>query len=63
MYQPEGLNLKTTVANSTICEDSVELYKAEEGVEHADHERKARCAGVPADVVGKTVEMLNEELL
>lgn len=63
MYQPEGLNLKTTVAESALCNDSVGKYMEEEGVAYGDHERKARCAGVTADVVGKTVEILNETLL
>ncbi len=63
IYQPEGLDLTTTVADSVLCEISVDKYKEAEGVEHGDHKRKARCAGVTADVVGKLVEILNEELL
>lgn len=63
IYQPEGLNLKTTIAESATCNDSVGRYMEAEGVEYGDHKRKARCAGVTADVIGKTVEILNEELL
>lgn len=61
IYQPEGLDLKHTVAGTTLCEESCEIYKdAEGGIEHGDHKRKARCAGVTADVVAKTIELLNE---
>lgn len=63
MYQPEGLNLTTTVAESALCNDSVGKFMEAQGVEYGDHERKARCAGVTADVVGHTVELLNETLL
>ena len=31
-----------------------------QGVAYGDHERKARCAGVTADVLRKTIELLNE---
>lgn len=59
IYQPEGLNLKLTVADSTLCENSVENFKQAQGVDHGSHERKARCAGTTADVVEKTIELLN----
>lgn len=59
IYQPENLNLVHTVADSTLCENSVENFKKAQGCEHGDHERKARCAGVTADVVEKTIELLN----
>lgn len=59
-YQPEGLNLKQTVAESYLCDDSVGKFMEAQGVKYADHERKARCAGVTADVVRKMVELLNE---
>lgn len=59
-YQPENLNLKHTVAESTLCEDSVGKFMEAQGVAYGDHERKARCAGVTADVVRKIVELLNE---
>ena len=62
LYQPEGLNLVTTVADSLICTDSVEIFMEAQGVAHADHERKARCAGVTGDVARKTVELLNSTL-
>lgn len=60
IYQPENLDLAHTVADSTLCEDSVENFMEAQGCEHGDHERKARCAGVTADVVEKTIELLNE---
>ena len=59
-YQPENLNLTTTVAETTLCEDSVGNFMEAQGVAYGDHERKARCAGVTADVVRKTIELLNE---
>lgn len=62
MYQPEGLNLKTTVAGTTLCDDSVGNYMEAEGVAYGDPERKSRCAGTTADVTRKMVEMLNEAL-
>lgn len=60
-YQPENLGLAQTVAESTLCEVSVEKFMEAEGVPHADPRRKARCAGVTADVVRKTIEILNEK--
>ncbi len=60
MYQPEGLNLTHTVAGTTLCDDSVGNYMEAQGVAYGDHERKARCAGVTADVLRKTIELLNE---
>lgn len=59
-YQPENLNLEHTVAGTTLCEDSVGTFMEAQGVAYGDHERKARCAGVTADVVRKIVELLNE---
>lgn len=59
-YQPENLNLTYTVADSTLCEVSVANFMEAHGVAYGDHERKARCAGVTADVLRKTVELLNE---
>lgn len=59
-YQPEGLNLKHTVANSVLCEESVGIFMKETGFAYGDPERKSRCAGVTADVVRKMVELLNE---
>ncbi len=63
IYQPDNLDLKITVADSLLCEDSVGIYLDAEGVEMGDPERVARCGGLAADVTGKTVEMLNQELL
>ncbi len=62
MYQPEGLNLPTTVAGSTLCEDSVGHFMEAAKVAYGDPERKSRCAGTTADVTRKMVEMLNEVL-
>ena len=59
MYQPENLNLKTTIAETTLCEESVSRFMEAEGVKYGDPKRKARCAGVTADVVRKTIELLN----
>ena len=61
-YQPEGLGLKHTVAESILCEDSVGTFMKEQGVAYGDPERKARCAGTAADVTRKMVELLNETL-
>jgi hypothetical protein len=61
-YQPEGLGLPTTVAGSTLCEDSVGNFMEKAGVAYGDPERKSRCAGTTADVAGKMVELLNEAL-
>lgn len=58
-YQPE-LELPCTVANSVNCADSVGKWMTAAGVDSmGDERRKARCAGVSADVAGKVVEMLN----
>ena len=62
MYQPEGLNLPTTIAESTLCEESVGNFMEVAGVEYGDPQRKSRCAGTTADVTRKMVEMLNEAL-
>ncbi len=62
MYQPENLNLPTTIAESTLCEESVGNFMEVSKVEYGDPLRKSRCAGVTADVAKKMVEMLNEVL-
>lgn len=62
IYQPEGLGLPTSVAESTLCEDSVGKYMEVSGVAYGDPERKSRCAGVTGDVTKKMVELLNEAL-
>lgn len=59
IYQPENLNLPTTVADSILCADSVGKFMEKSGYAMADPERKARCAGVAADVTKKMVELLN----
>ena len=59
IYQPE-MELVHTVAETTLCDDSVGNYMKAEGVEYGDIKRKSRCAGVSADVVRKTIEILNE---
>ncbi|HZJ76755.1 MAG TPA: C-GCAxxG-C-C family protein [Oscillospiraceae bacterium] len=59
-YQPEGLNLPTTVAESLLCADSVGKFMEVHGVDMAHPERKSRCAGVAAGIAGKITEMLNE---
>lgn len=61
MYQPENLNLPTTVAESLLCADSVGKFMEESGYEYDSAERKSRCAGVTADVTKKMVELLNEQ--
>jgi len=61
-YQPENLNLTTTVSNSYLCTDSVTTFMDAEGVEYGDPKRKARCAGVTGDTLRKMVELLNETL-
>lgn len=58
-YQPGGMNLKTTVAESTLCEVSVMKFMAAEDVKYGDAKRKERCAGVTAEVAKKTIELLN----
>ncbi len=59
-YQPEyNGELKTTVADSYLCSDSVGNFMQEMEVNYSDPERKARCAGNAADTTGYLVEMLN----
>ncbi len=62
MYQPEGLDLPQTVAESTLCENSVGNFMEAAKVEYGDPLRKSRCAGTTADVAKKMVELLNETL-
>jgi len=61
-YQPEGQDLKQTVAKSTLCGDSVAIWMEETGFEFGSAERKTRCAGVAADTAKKVIELLNAEL-
>jgi hypothetical protein len=62
MYQPENLNLQTTVAGTIQCNDSVGTWMGTTGSEYGSPERKARCAGVAADTAKKMVELLNAAL-
>ncbi|MDF2473489.1 MAG: hypothetical protein K0R21_1271 [Anaerocolumna sp.] len=57
-YQPEVTNDKT-VSGTVNCLDSVGNFMTKTGYAMDAPERKARCAGVTADVAGKTVELLN----
>lgn len=60
IYQPEIKAEKTTVANSVNCLDSVGLFMKENDIADMKADpRKARCAGVSADVAKKTAELLN----
>jgi len=59
-YQPANLNLKQTVAESTICGDSVGKFMEAQGCKYGDTERKERCAGVTAETVKFVVEELNK---
>lgn len=61
-YQPENLGLVQTVAKSLLCADSVGKFMEAQGVAYDDPKRKARCAGVTAEVAAKVVELLNENL-
>ncbi len=61
-YQPEGLDLPHTVAESVLCQDSVGKFMEESGFEYGSPERKSRCAGVAGEVTKKMVELLNVEL-
>ncbi len=61
-YQPEGLGLTTTVAESELCAESVGKFMKAEGVEYGDPRRKARCAAVAGETTRKMVELLNETL-
>ena len=59
LYQPEIKTDKTTVSGSVNCEESVLPFMQATGLSMGDDGRKARCAGVSADVAKKTVELLN----
>lgn len=60
--QPANLDLAVTVAESVYCSDSVGKFMEAQGCGFGDTERKERCAGVAAEIIKKTVEMLNERL-
>lgn len=58
-YQPE-LDLPCTVSGSVNCSDSVGKWMTAANVTSmGDDKRKARCAGVSADVALKTIELLD----
>ncbi len=61
-YQPEGLNLPHTVAESVLCQDSVGKWMEESGFEYGALERKSRCASVAGETTKKMIELLNAEL-
>jgi hypothetical protein len=61
-YQPEGLGLPQTVAESVLCEKSVGKFMEVSGFVYDSPERKSRCASVAGEVVKKMVELLNAEL-
>jgi len=59
-YQPAGMDLPTTVANSTLCHVSLTRWMNSAGFKRKTPERSERCAGVVADVCKYTVKMLNK---
>lgn len=61
-YQPAGLNLTTTVADSELCKNSVGKWMQATGIGYDDPKRKERCAGVAAGVTKWIVEELNKRL-
>lgn len=60
-YQPAGLKLPRVVVGSTLCHISVSTWANAKGVgvSASSKEKKQRCAGLSADVVKKTIHMLN----
>jgi hypothetical protein len=59
VYQPED-KVPTTVAESTLCHVSVTKWCLETGEAADSPLKKMRCGGLTADVVGKTIEMLDK---
>lgn len=61
-YQPKDndMELPTTLAGSVQCADSVGNFMEVQGCAYSDPERKERCGRLTADVVLKTIELLNE---
>ncbi len=59
-YQPAGMDLPTTVADSSLCHVSVTKWMQETGYDRSTPERSERCAGLSADVARYTVVLLNE---
>lgn len=60
IYQPAGLNLPTTVADSSLCHVSVTKFMQELDIPRDDPRRSERCGGLTADVAKFTVAMLND---
>lgn len=63
MYQPAGLDLATTVANSTLCHVSVTTWCRATGISRGDSRRGERCAGVTSDTAAFVADALNKEFL
>lgn len=59
-YQPANLDLPQVKVGSTLCHISVTKWCNTAGCSSDSCNKKERCAGVCADVVSKTVKMLNE---
>jgi len=62
VYNPDFPDHAITVAESTLCYDSVSKFIEKEGVAFGSSERSSRCAGVAAEVVRTTATILNREL-
>jgi len=62
-YQPAGLDLATTVANSTLCHVSVTTWCQHTGIARGDSKRGERCAGVTADTAAFVADILNQEFI
>jgi hypothetical protein len=60
IYQPKGLNLPTTVADSSLCHVSVTKFMQLLDIPRDDPQRSERCGGLTADVAKFTVAMLND---
>jgi hypothetical protein len=61
VYNPDFPDHVITVAESTLCYDSVSKFIEKEGVAFGSKERSSRCAGVAAEVVRTTATILNRE--
>jgi hypothetical protein len=60
IFQPRGMNLPTTVADSSLCHASVTKFLHVMNVPRNSRERIERCGGLTADVTKFTVTMLND---
>lgn len=58
-YQPAKLNLVRVAVGSPLCHVSVTTWANKQGVGAGSPEKKQRCAGLSADVVKKTIQMLD----